>query len=89
MHALPAPHAPCTPTCPHSHLVQFTEEQYKVVYKRPTDLRPQADVPICCNLVLANILDEGVCVCVCVWGGGGGGAPPPPPPPPPQRRQRG
>ena len=37
----------------------FTEEQYKVVYKRPTDLTRAADVPICCNLLLANIFDEG------------------------------
>ncbi len=38
---------------------QFTDEQAKVVYKRPTDLRLKEDVPICCNLLVAPILDEG------------------------------
>ena len=31
-----------------------------MVYKRPTDLRLVEDVPICCNLLIAPILDEGV-----------------------------
>eukprot|EP00887_Chlorella_sp_A99_P001822 scaffold19.g1822.t1 len=39
---------------------QFSEEQFKVVYKRPTDLVLKDDVPICCNLLIANILDEGL-----------------------------
>ena len=39
--------------------VQFEEERYKVMYKRPTDLALIADVPVCCNLIIANILDEG------------------------------
>lgn len=30
-----------------------------MVYKRPTDLKAPADVPVCCNLLLANVLDEG------------------------------
>lgn len=38
---------------------QFPEERYRVVYKRPTDLKAPADVPVCCNLLLANVLDEG------------------------------
>lgn len=40
-------------------MLQFTEERCNVVYKRPTDLRLGADVPVCCNLLVANILDEG------------------------------
>ena len=39
--------------------LQFEEERYKVMYKRPTDLALIADVPVCCNLIIANILDEG------------------------------
>ena len=35
------------------------EEKYSVVYKRPTDLKIKEDVPVCCNLLVANILDEG------------------------------
>ena len=34
-------------------------EQYSVVYKRPTDLRAGKDVPICCNIVVCDMLDEG------------------------------
>jgi len=39
--------------------LQFTEEQFKVMYKRPTDLRLKDDVPVCCNVLVANVLDEG------------------------------
>lgn len=34
-------------------------EQVKVLYKRPTDLALKADVPVVCNLLLADIMDEG------------------------------
>ena len=37
----------------------FKEDRFKVVYKRPTDLSLQKDVPILCNLLLCDILDEG------------------------------
>lgn len=30
-----------------------------MVYKRPTDLALHTDVPVCCNLLVANVLDEG------------------------------
>ncbi len=30
-----------------------------MVYKRATDLKLKEDVPIVCNLLIANILDEG------------------------------
>ena len=30
-----------------------------MVYKRPTDLNLLSDVPVCCNLLVANIFDEG------------------------------
>lgn len=33
--------------------------QVSVVYKRPTDLALRADVPVVCNLLLADIVDEG------------------------------
>jgi len=33
--------------------------QVAVVYKRPTDLALRADVPVVCNLLLADIMDEG------------------------------
>ncbi len=33
--------------------------QVTVVYKRPTDLALRADVPVVCNLLLADIMDEG------------------------------
>lgn len=39
--------------------LQFTEEQFKVLYKRPTDLKLKEDLSVCCNLLIANILDEG------------------------------
>lgn len=38
-------------------------EQYKVVYKRPSDLALGKDVPICCNILLCDMLDEGA-VCL-------------------------
>ena len=38
----------------------FEEDRFKVIYKRPTDLRLQTDVPIFCNLLLCDILDEGI-----------------------------
>jgi hypothetical protein len=44
-----------TPPC----LAQFSPERYTVLYKRPTDLKLRQDVPVCCNLLLANIFDEG------------------------------
>ena len=34
-------------------------ECYKVVYKRATDLALGKDVPICCNIILCDMLDEG------------------------------
>ena len=37
----------------------FTEDRFKVVYKRPTDLSLKQDVPILCNLLLCDMLDEG------------------------------
>lgn len=40
-------------------LNSFGEDRFKVIYKRPTDLRLQTDVPILCNLLLCDILDEG------------------------------
>lgn len=30
-----------------------------MVYKRPTDLKIKEDVPVCCNVLIANIFDEG------------------------------
>lgn len=53
---------PATACCA-AHLLplQFTDDQAQVVYKRPTDLRIKEDVPICCNLLIAPILDEGEC----------------------------
>ncbi|KAL3131069.1 hypothetical protein ABBQ38_000384 [Trebouxia sp. C0009 RCD-2024] len=38
----------------------FEEDRFKVIYKRPTDLKLQSDVPILCNLLLCDILDEGL-----------------------------
>ena len=37
-----------------------SEEQYKVIYKRPSDLSLKADVPVCCNVLICDIFDEGV-----------------------------
>lgn len=38
---------------------ELAVEQVKVVYKRPTDLALKTDVPVVCNLLLADIVDEG------------------------------
>ena len=38
----------------------FNDEEVKVVYKRPTDLAMLKDVPIVCNLLLCDILDDGL-----------------------------
>ena len=38
----------------------FSDDQYKVVYKRPTDLLLKDDVPICCNVCVNEFLDEGL-----------------------------
>ena len=38
---------------------KFAPDRYKVIYKRPTDLALIQDVPIICNLLICNILDEG------------------------------
>ena len=46
-------------TAPAAHVPQFGEAVCKTVYKRPTDLTLKGDVPICCNLLVANVLDEG------------------------------
>ena len=54
------PRPPIT-THPPTHPTQFTEAQYRAVYKRPTDLKLLQDVPVCCNLLVANVLDEGGC----------------------------
>jgi protein arginine N-methyltransferase 7 len=35
------------------------EERYAVVYKRPTDLALLRDVPICANLLITDMFDEG------------------------------
>ena len=36
------------------------EEHYAVVYKRPSDLALLRDLPICANLLVADMFDEGV-----------------------------
>ncbi len=41
------------------HSNGFTDEQYKVIYKRPTDLALKTDVPVCCNILLCDMMDEG------------------------------
>ena len=38
---------------------KFDEASYSVVYKRPTDLALLKDVPICCNLLVCDMFDEG------------------------------
>ena len=38
----------------------FSEEQYKVIYKRPSDLAVKSDVPVCCNVLVCDMPDEGV-----------------------------
>jgi len=37
-----------------------TEEQAKVVYKRPTDLTLRADVPVVCNVLICDMLEDGL-----------------------------
>ena len=37
----------------------FKEDRFTVVYKRPTDLSLRKDVPILCNLLLCDMMDEG------------------------------
>jgi hypothetical protein len=44
----------------------FPEEQYKVIYKRPSDLAIKSDVPVCCNILVCDMPDEGdVCSSRC------------------------
>jgi protein arginine N-methyltransferase 7 len=38
----------------------FAEDRWRVVAKRPTDLRLLADVPVCANVVVVDLLDEGL-----------------------------
>jgi type III protein arginine methyltransferase len=38
----------------------FNDDQCCVIYKRPTDLALLRDVPVCCNLLICDILDEGL-----------------------------
>jgi len=38
---------------------EFSEELYKVIYKRPSDLSLKADVPVCCNILICDTFDEG------------------------------
>jgi len=38
----------------------FNDDQVKVIYKRPTDLALLKDVPVICNLLLCDILDDGL-----------------------------
>eukprot|EP00884_Botryococcus_braunii_P006992 jgi/Botrbrau1/16294/Bobra.0066s0063.1 len=38
----------------------FPLERYKVLYKRPTDLALGTDVPVCCNILLCDMIDEGL-----------------------------
>lgn len=37
---------------------EIDEDTYNIVYKRPVDLRIKSDVPVCCNLLVANIMDK-------------------------------
>ena len=37
----------------------FDRRSFDVVYKRPTDLALLRDVPVVCNLLIADIMDEG------------------------------
>jgi len=37
-----------------------SSQQYKVIYKRPTDLVVKEDIPVCCNLVIADMFDQGL-----------------------------
>lgn len=38
----------------------FERERYQVIYKRPCDLKIKEDVPICCNVIVSNIFDQGL-----------------------------
>ncbi len=38
---------------------KFSEELYSVIYKRPSDLSLKADVPVCCNILICDMFDEG------------------------------
>lgn len=38
----------------------FSDDQVKVVYKRPTDLAMLRDVPISCNLCVNDVIDDGL-----------------------------
>ena len=38
----------------------YTDDDAKVVYKRPTDLALIRDVPCACNLLVCDILDDGL-----------------------------
>lgn len=37
----------------------YQEDKFKVIYKRPTDLALINDVPICCNILICDMFDEG------------------------------
>ena len=37
----------------------FSEDRFSVIYKRPTDLALLKDVPICCNILICDMFDEG------------------------------
>lgn len=37
----------------------YALEQYLVLYKRPSDLHLHQDVPICCNMLICDMFDEG------------------------------
>ena len=38
----------------------YSDDQVKVIYKRPTDLSLLRDVPISCNLCICDVLDDGL-----------------------------
>ncbi|MEW5319762.1 MAG: hypothetical protein WDW38_010893 [Sanguina aurantia] len=42
---------------------QVPQEQYKILYKRPCDLVLLKDVPICCNVVVCDMIDDGLLGC--------------------------
>ena len=46
----------------------FAEERFTVLYKRATDLRLLVDLPMCCNLLLCDVLDDGMDLCACLHG---------------------
>ncbi len=45
----------------------FDRRAFDVVYKRPTDLALLRDVPVVCNLLIADIMDEGASLSFDVW----------------------